>query len=507
MEKRVILATILSTLVIILWFYWTTPKKSINISEIPQSFQKEFFQKTDVHKEELTGTDYVLETKSSKVIFNSIGAKIKNWLIDGDDIVLQPLDNSFIPGVFSTFSDKDFKLVKKTSNTIIFTTNLSDIKILKEYHINDDGFCKLNISFENLSKSDINFELPIVIGPGVGGTSLLERKQENSLTRALIYTTNNRSQKILKLRQNQTYTSSFKWVAIGNKYFVFLVLNNGQIDRVDTKKEGSENLIGVYLSSNLNLEPGQKKTLSFDFYIGPKLYSKLAKLGYGLENVIDFGFFSSLSKLAFFSLKYFYNITKNYGIAIIILTIIIQLITLPLTLKSYKSAKQMKILQPKIKELQIKYKNDPKRLNAEIMYLYKSQKVNPLGGCLPMLIQLPIFWALFTTLRNTYELKKAPFLLWINDLSSPDLLFNLAGIPVRILPLLMGISMFVQQKLTGSSSDPSQKTFTYLMPAMFTVIFWNFPSGLVLYWFTNSVLSIGIQSIILRQPLSEESKI
>jgi YidC/Oxa1 family membrane protein insertase len=177
-----------------------------------------------------------------------------------------------------------------------------------------------------------------------------------------------------------------------------------------------------------------------------------------------------------------------------------QIILLPLSLKSFSAAKAMKALQPKIKELQLKYKDDQKRLNTETMYLYKSQKVNPLGGCLPMILQMPIFLALFTVLNNAYELKNASFVLWINDLSKPDLLFTLSGLPIRLLPLLMGITMLVQQKIAGTTVDPSQKTFTYLMPAMFTVIFWNFPSGLVLYWLTNSILSIATQHAITNLP-------
>ncbi|MDI6642157.1 MAG: membrane protein insertase YidC, partial [Elusimicrobiota bacterium] len=234
-------------------------------------------------------------------------------------------------------------------------------------------------------------------------------------------------------------------------------------------------------------------------YIGAKEYSKLKELHLGLENLVDFGFFASLGKLAFSTLQFFYKVTGNYGLAIIILTIIMQIILLPLSMKSFQSAKAMRVLQPKIRELQLKYKNDPKRLQTEIMYLYKSQKVNPLGGCLPMILQLPIFWALFTVLNNAYELKNAPFVLWIKDLSSPDLLFTIGTLPIRLLPLLMGVAMLVQQKFSGAAADPSQKTFTYLMPAMFTFIFWNFPSGLVLYWLTNSVLSIATQWIIMKQ--------
>ncbi len=496
-EKRVIFATVLSTLVIILWFYWTTPRKPTNFKNFTSLPQKEILQKMSSQKEELKGHDYTLETKLYKIVFYSVGAKIKNFFINGDDIVLQPLDNSYTPDNFSTFPDQNFKLIKKTSNTISFSTIVSNVRITKEYVINDEKFFKLNFYFENLSKKETKFELPVCLGPGLGGTTLQERSQENSITKVVKY----KKSKLIKLKPYKEYPADCNWIALENRYFVISVLNNAQFENLFISKTGTEGLVKAVLNKNIVLSGNEKKLISFDFYIGPKIYNKLVKLGYGLENVIDFGFFSSLSKLAFFSLKFFYSITKNYGISIIILTIVVQIITFPLTLKSYKATRAMKLLQPKIKEIQIKYKNDPKRLNAEIMYLYRSQKVNPLGGCLPMLLQLPIFWALFTTLRNAYELKKASFFLWINDLSSPDLLFSLSGFPVRVLPFLMGLTMLIQQKITGvSSADPTQKTLVYLLPLMFTVIFWNFPSGLVLYWFTNSIISLVIQlAIILRQ--------
>ena len=175
-----------------------------------------------------------------------------------------------------------------------------------------------------------------------------------------------------------------------------------------------------------------------------------------------------------------------------------QIVLFPLTMKSYQASKAMRVLQPKMKELQATYKSDPKRLNAEMLNLYKSHKVNPLSGCLPMLLQLPIFWALYQTLNSTYELRKAPFVLWINDLSAPDLLFSVQGFPIRVLPLLMGAAMYFQQKLSGVSMDQSQKMMLYMMPVIFTVIFWNFASGLVLYWLINSVLTIAGQYIVMK---------
>jgi len=177
----------------------------------------------------------------------------------------------------------------------------------------------------------------------------------------------------------------------------------------------------------------------------------------------------------------------------------------PLTIKSFKATLAMKKLQPKIAEIQARFKNDPKRLNVEMMNVYKSTGTNPFGGCLPMLLQLPIFWALFTTLRNAYELRGAPFYGWIHDLSTPDVLFQAGGFPVHALPLIMGGAMFFQQKMAGAASDPTQKQMMTMMPIMFTFMFYGFPSGLVLYWLTNNLMTMAFQWSFQKysqQPLS-----
>jgi YidC/Oxa1 family membrane protein insertase len=209
-----------------------------------------------------------------------------------------------------------------------------------------------------------------------------------------------------------------------------------------------------------------------------------------LEASVDFGTFSPVGKLILSAIYRLKALTGNYGVSIILLTLMLQCLLLPLTLKSFKAAQSMKKLQPKIARLQETYKGDPKRLNIEMMNLYKTSGTNPFGGCLPMVLQLPIFWALFTTLRNAYELRGSPFIFWIHDLSVHD--------PYYILPVVMGGGMFLQQRMTGASSDPTQRQMMYIMPVMFTAMFMNFPAGLVLYWMTNSFATITFQWTYLR---------
>jgi len=206
-------------------------------------------------------------------------------------------------------------------------------------------------------------------------------------------------------------------------------------------------------------------------------------------------------------LRWFYSFTHNYGVAIILLTIIIKLIFWPLTQKSYTSMQKMKKIQPKIQQIREKYKDDREKLNKELMEVYKIYKVNPMGGCLPMALQIPVFFALYRMLNSAVELRHQPFMLWIHDLTAPDrlnlgfsidlpMIGHLDGLPV--LTILMGITMFVQQKMTPSSGDPRQEKIMLIMPVMFTFFFINFPAGLVLYWFVNNILSIAQQYWINR---------
>jgi YidC/Oxa1 family membrane protein insertase len=234
-------------------------------------------------------------------------------------------------------------------------------------------------------------------------------------------------------------------------------------------------------------------------FAGPKQSDLLKETGQGLEELIDYGWFAFLAKPLVWLMKASNRLTRNYGIDIILLTILIKVLFYPLTKKSMASMKKMQDLQPILVKLKEKYKDDAQRLNQETMNLYKTYKINPLSGCLPMLLQIPVFIALYKALLVTIELRHAPFFLWINDLSAPEHLWDIAvagyAIPIRLLPLLMGISMFVQQKMTPTAGDPNQQKIMLLMPVIFTFMFWGFPTGLVIYWLANNVLSIGQQLI------------
>jgi len=234
------------------------------------------------------------------------------------------------------------------------------------------------------------------------------------------------------------------------------------------------------------------QTMTFHGYIGSKEYEVLHNIKPVLTNVIEYGWFTFASQPMFKVLSWLHGIFGNWGWAIIGLTALIRMILYPLTYKGMMSMQKMKELTPKIKELKEKYKKDPQRLNAATMDMYKKHGANPLGGCLPMLLQIPVFYAIYRLLLNSVELQGAEWMLWVNDLSRMD--------PYYVLPLLMGASMFLQQRLTPTNfTDPMQEKVMKYLPVIFTFFFVTFPSGLVLYWFINNLFSIAQQVVVNQQ--------
>jgi len=244
---------------------------------------------------------------------------------------------------------------------------------------------------------------------------------------------------------------------------------------------------------------GEGNARTFHGYIGPKEYKILQAIHPELVKIIEFGWFTFIAAPMFKVLLWLHNFIPNWGWAIVALTILIRLILYPLTYKGMVSMHKLKQLQPKIKEIQAKYKGDPQKMNMHMMELYKKHKANPLGGCLPMLLQIPVFFAIYRVLLNAIELKGAPWILWIHDLSVMD--------PYYVLPLLMGASMWLQQRVTPSNfTDPMQEKIFKWLPVIFTFFFVTFPAGLVLYWLTNNIFSIA-QQLMINRMLEKQPKV
>ena len=287
-------------------------------------------------------------------------------------------------------------------------------------------------------------------------------------------------------------TGQVAWAALQDKYFVAAAIPADELAHQVVVRKEADKLVSVGLQTQ---SVQDRVSMHYRLFIGPKEYETLKGLGVGLEDTIDFGWFiygswsivRAVAKPLFYAIRYLHDITHNYGVAIILVTVGIKLLLAPLAYKSYKSMKQMAAVQPELQVLQKKYADDRERLNKELMKLYKDKKVNPVGGCLPMFFQIPVFVALFNILYMTIELRQAPFVLWIKDLSVQD--------PYYVLPILMGVTMFIQQKIQPTTMDPKQAQIMLLLPIFLTFLFVTFPAGLVLYWLTNNVLTI-LQQVI-----------
>lgn len=296
---------------------------------------------------------------------------------------------------------------------------------------------------------------------------------------------------------NSKDKGAVNWGAIESNYFLFAILPG----------PGNAELSGLYKSEvfnmavaqEANIAPGQTQTLKCSYYMGPADRAILADMPNKLADAVDFGWFHIIAVPLLKLLNWFYKYVHNYGVAIVLLTVLIKLIFWPLSQKSYKSMDQMKRLQPMLTKLREKYADDKERLNQEVMALYKTYKVNPAGGCLPMVVQIPVFFGLYKALLGSIELRHAAFishvpftdLVWLADLSVKD--------PYYVTPLIMGATMFVQQKMTPTGGDNMQAKIMLLMPVVFTFMFLNFPAGLVVYWLVNNVLSIGQQWWMMRK--------
>ena len=300
-----------------------------------------------------------------------------------------------------------------------------------------------------------------------------------------------------------------QWIGLESEWYLAAFVPQTAGFRLVEGKTGDTAFVGVRAALPA-LEPGKSWDGRVLAYVGPKEYDRLKSLGVGLEKAVYFGGFPLpqsygglpmewIAVPILWLLRWFYGFTHNYGVAIILLTVITKVIFFPLTLKSMRSMKAMQALQPKINELRSKHKSDPQRIQRETMELYREHRVNPLGGCLPMVVQIPVFYALYVALSVAVEMQNAPFVcfgrlfgmdLWICDLAAQD--------PTYVLPILMGVSMFVQQKMTPTMGDPRQAKLMLLMPVVFTFMFLNLPSGLVLYWTLSNVFQIAQQLYLER---------
>ncbi len=297
-------------------------------------------------------------------------------------------------------------------------------------------------------------------------------------------------------KANLDVDSKGGWIAMQQHYFLTAWIPTADTNnKFYTRAVNNDYTIGA-VSNPITLKPAEQKTVSAKLYVGPEITSVLEKIAPSLDLTVDYGILWFLSSLLFSVMKAIYNVVGNWGWSIVLVTVLIKLAFYRLSAASYKSMAGMRKLQPKLQALRERYGDDKAKISQATMELYKQEKVNPLGGCLPIVIQIPVFIALYWVLLESVELRQAPFIFWIKDLASAD--------PYHVLPLIMGATMLIQQKLNPAPPDPMQAKVMMFLPVLFTGLFWNFPAGLVLYWIVNNTLSILQQWYITRKYSDEK---
>jgi len=406
---------------------------------------------------------------------------------------------------FSADTDSDTLDIYDKTVSVTFSWRSPDNLVFeKKFSFSPDTYLiGLEVRVKNLSDTPVRGNLSLaLIGPVPESTQYSFEGPSALIDNSL------EQVKIKDIEDQNTYAGKVGWTAIETRYFLSGIIPAEQIDsRMQLILRPDKMLENRYVGPEKNLSPGMEQSFAFSLYFGPKSLKILKSLHNGLDRLVHFGMFDFIAKPCLWLMNEIHDFIPNYGVAIILLTLLIKIVLWPLGNKSYKSMNEMKRIQPLMAELREKYKDDKRKMNEELMNLYRIYKVNPMGGCLPMILQIPVFFALYRMLYEAIELRHAPFFGWITDLSAPDRLFSFGfsipfmeppyGIPV--LTIIMGGTMLVQQKMSPPPGDPGQARMMMFMPVIFTVIFINFSSGLVLYWLVNNILSIAQQYYILKK--------
>ncbi len=502
-EIRLIIAFTISIIIIIAFGKYSSkniPSRNIKQQEqiTEEKEEKPIEQPVTQKTENLLGELEKIEKKLS-VYENQnfiLGINEKGGFIDSIGLKKYKRKNEkFFPIIKNNFSfllfqkgkdDLIEKLwnIKKEENIVsLSTTSRENLYFEKILSIPSNSFTfKTEIKIKNTGKNAEEID-DLIINLFTFDQKKIKEYPNYRYLRFEMYLGNNSGiikKNITRVKKRETFKDC-RFVAFKSGYALILYRTEKPMDVFISKDDGI--FTSGFILKNISLKGSEEKTLKFNFYAGPYDYfvaSREVK-----ENIFGKGFFVSMGRFLFAALYNIHRFIPNWGWAIILLTLIIKILFFPLTRNSLKSMKQLQKLRPYLQDLQKKYKDDPQKMQKEMFNLYREYKINPFGGCIPMLIQFPIFIGFFIALRNSIFLRGAPFILWIQDLSMPDTVFKIGNFPVNILPLLMTLTSFWQQKLTPT--EPSQKGLTLMMPLMFLFIFYNFSSGLLLYWITMNI--------------------
>lgn len=448
----------------------------------------------DVNHPERTG---VIKNDSLELTYSSISGKITKTRIIKEKYASKNVnlseamaEGAFFPEMSTVFGNEpSYEVESASDSSVSFKYENGGVTEIKTISLLDDFKVSVSKTITNNTAGTVEWTPALSFHSQNQNESILSsyRKTFN----IVVQKEKGSFEELTDSKDIDKYFASGKevqWIGINYGYFIFAVLPQDEPMSAIVSIDSGKNLSSFIAESKGKvLQPGEMHTKNLTFFYGTKERELLKKEDIGLEKTITFGWTGFLAEPLLLALNFFNGFIGNYGLAIIFLTIVVKLLLFPLSSASYKSMSKMRVLQPKIKELQEKYKKDKETLNKETMLLYQKEGVNPLGGCLPMFIQMPVYIALYYMIQNAVELYNAPFLpFWLTDLSEKD--------PFYIIPVSLGVLMFLQTKLTPQTMDNAQaKIMMYTMPVVFTWISLVLPSGMTLYWFVNTLLGIAQQ--------------
>lgn len=525
MEKRLILAIAFSVLIIVTFQYLFPPLKQAPVPgkapEVAAVKEKEAESIQYVplsppadEKEFTASTDrYILTFSDIGGAIKKIELKNYKRLKSDKPLVLveekNPLNYIFSLKDTIGFLPLDSSVYKldTSGSKIIYTLSAKNFEITKEYTLhNSSNIIQLQLYIKNESSLPAEFGYKIIAGSGL--------VEPIAADKHLIEVMSKIDGKIFGFKRPKNNIiinpGIVSWVASKTRYFSLIMKPYGQTrNQYHGYAAGDDLFSGIEMGS-LSIPANSFAENKFILYAGPSIAADLKKLGMEFEETINYGFFGGIAKILLAIAAFFYYLVRNWGLSIILLSIFLNIVLFPLTLKSFKSMQKMHELHPQMEKLKAQHRDNPKKLNKEVMELYKKYNINPLSGCLPLLLQMPIFVALYQALTKSIDLRGASF-LWINDLSTPDAIgipfaLPIFGNSINILPIVMVALMVVQQKISSKvmggavteEQKQQQKMMLIIMPIMFGFIFYNMPSGMVLYWVVNTILTIVEQAAILK---------
>jgi YidC/Oxa1 family membrane protein insertase len=475
-----------------------------------------------------SGNDYVFENKLYTTTFTDVGGAVKKITLNKNPGVglnvpynifssARPQDSlfSFMPEGSGLKLNSVKYDAKRSENEIIFTHSFSDGVILeKKFTIHNSLYSiELEIKFTNTNGKDSQRDYALISSMHFPASAMDERFIEVSANIDGKVYKNKKAGKPYLVTRN----GALNWIMLKNRYTSMISRPFSRVNKYVFQQYPNGTIISAMDTGDFVI-PGNSSIIhKYGSYIGPSNLELAKKTNIGIESALQYGFLGSIGQILMDTLRFLHKVTKNWGISIILLTILINIVLFPLSKKSYKSMHEMQMLQPKIEKLRQECKNNAQKLQKETMELYKKYKINPMGGCLPLILQMPIFFALYQGLVNFIDLRGAGF-LWIRDLSETESIripieLPLIGNTINILPILMVIMTFVQQKLTSKFTTMAQtddqrkqqKFMMIFMTIMFGFIFYNLPSGFVLYWLVSTIIMTFIQSILTKGPKTLEA--